>query len=148
MSRFQSVWGFMNRALRRPFTTMVNALLRATSTKIQAFARQRRESKSSRLLSTEGILKRKLQSFSQAYFVSPRLMFYCEMLFLRSKLQLYRIIQIHAVKWFIRSFKNNYGLYFFTGWFGAYLGYFRKKFMFVQADTQVGAESGKGRRRT
>ena len=58
--------------------------------------------------------------------------FYGEMLFLRTKLQMYRIIQIRAVKWFLRSFKRNFWLYIFCAWTLAYFGHFRKKWMFVE----------------
>ena len=64
--------------------------------------------------------------------MSSSVLFYGEMLFLRTKLQFYRVIQIRAVKWFLRSFKRNSGLYFCLFAYGAYFGHLRKKYMFVK----------------
>ena len=114
----------MQRVLHRPFTTMVDTMIRSTSNKLKAISLASKKIKPQRL-STEGILKRKILSIYQSYFVSPRVLFYGEMLFIRAKLQFYRINQIKAVKWFTKSFKRNYGLYIFGAFFVAYFGQLR-----------------------
>ena len=54
------------------------------------------------------------------------------MVFLRAKLQWYRVLQIRVVKAFLRSFKNNWGLYLFGASSAAYFLYFRKRWAFVE----------------
>ena len=65
--------------------------------------------------------------------------FYGEMLFIRAKLQFYRVNQIRAVKWLTKSFKKNYGLYLSGAFFVAYFAHLRKKWMFVKND-EIGAK--------
>ena len=141
LSRFRTFNGFISRALHRPFTTMMETLKQSTSSSsklLQAIALKGKKTKSAQqaVLSTEGVLKRKIQSIFQAYFVSSSALFYGEMLFLRAKLQWYRVIQIGAIKWFLRSFKSNYGLYFCAAFYVAYFGHLRKKYMFVKVEDE------------
>ena len=49
---------------------------------------------------------------------------------------MYRLIQIHAVKWLTKSLKKNSGLYLCAASYGAYFGYFRQKWMFVQPESE------------
>ena len=82
-------------------------------------------------MTAKGLIRRKFEGIYQAYFLSSRIPFYSEMLLLRIKLQWYRLVQINQVKWFLKSFRQSYGLYFLGFSYLAYFLHFRDKYMFV-----------------
>ena len=93
VSRTGSLIGFINRVLRKPFSTMSNTFITNTQSRLAvALKNSRIHPSRDKVLTTQAIISKKLQSFNQAYFVSNRAFFYWEMLFIRSKLQWYRFI--------------------------------------------------------
>ena len=125
LARFYGFRRFVSRVLHKPFTTLVETLVQATSNRLRAIALKTNPEPKSRVLTKKGIMSRKLQSIFQAYFISHSFRFYAEMLFIRAKLQMYRCLQIRAVKWLLKSIRKNPGLYLCAISYTAYFGYFR-----------------------
>ena len=61
--------------------------------------------------SAQQLLGKKFHHLAKSYLVTTRGLFYWQMLFLRAKLQFYRIKQIYAVQMLTRSLKKHPGLY-------------------------------------
>ena len=69
------------------------------------------------------------------------------MVFLRTKLQMYRFSQIKAFRWLIKSVKKHPGLYICAALYASYFGYFRQRWMFVKS-TIAADSSVEGKKKT
>ena len=129
LSRFHKYKTFIVSVLQRPFSTLTEMAARS----IQAvWPKLQRRTTSSRktVWSARYLLGKKFHHLAKSYLVTTRGLFYWQMLFLRAKLQFYRVKQIYAVQMLAKSLRKHPGLHLLLLSYAAYYGYFRGIYAF------------------